>query len=80
MLAASQDGAFDASTDAWLHALAFRTGRRSISVLAMIGETEAWTITLAARAPAVVTPAPIALRTTEVFGRIAPKALAACAA
>lgn len=80
VLAVAEDAAFDASTDAWLHALAFRTGRRSVSVLAMIGETESWTITLTARPGLASVPDLPEPRVAEVFGRVAPKPLAVCAA
>lgn len=84
VLAMSDEADFCPRTEAWMTALLNRMRGSNVTVLALIGERDAWTITLAqpastlARQHAGDTTAPTA--PVEVFASATPKRMAACAA
>lgn len=82
VLAMTDEAAFCPRTEAWVNALLGRSRGTSLTVLALVGGRDAWTITLAQPAGAArETPrtAP-PLGATEVFASLAPKRVVACAA
>ena len=82
VLAMSHESAFCARTQSWMTTLLGQLHGRSLTVLALIGEQEAWTVTLAQpraeeKSERNVSQQPDA---TEVFASVVPKRLSACAA
>jgi hypothetical protein len=84
VLAMSDEAAFCPRTQTWMTTLLSRLRGSSLTVLALIGHEEAWTITLAQpRHEAAAAPQAQAEFTSpaaEVFASVAPKTLRECAA
>jgi hypothetical protein len=79
VLSMPHEDAFCARTEAWLTALLSRLRGTSLTVLALVGETESWTITLAQ--PKAARPQKAGYQAPdEVFASVAPKRMTACVA
>lgn len=78
VLAISDESALCPRTQTWLSSLLAQLRGSSVTVLALVGESEAWTITLSQ--PAAQRSTPPVEHAKEVFATVAPKALSACAA